>query len=250
MTIKVALSAETRLPNSQVSGASSRGPVDSGQVDLLCAGRICVDLYAEQEGAPLADVSSFRKYLGGSAANICVGAARLGLRTAMLTRVGDEPLGHFLVRQLRHEGIDTNGVHLDSARLSGVVMLAVRAVDDFPRMFLYRDSADMAVGPEDINPSLVARARAILVTGSYFSTPRLHSAMTRLITLAKTNGAQVVLDLDFRPVLWGLAPAGAGNLMESPSPALAQALADVLADCDLACRLTCGFDHADVGLLF
>ena len=108
-------------------------------LDLLCAGRICVDLYAEQEGAALADVTSFRKYIGGSAANIAVGAARLGLRSAMLTRVGDEPFGHFLLRRLRDEGVDIEGVRLDPERLSGLVTLAVRESDDFPRLFFYRD---------------------------------------------------------------------------------------------------------------
>lgn len=202
-------------------------------IDLLCAGRTCVDLYAEQEGSPLADVATFAKYLGGSAANICVGTSRLGLRTAMLTRVGDEPIGRFLVRELEREGVDVRGVRLDPDRLSGAVMLALRASEDFPRIFYYADSADMALGPEDVDAAPVDEAKAVLVTGSYLSTDRLRAAMTRLVDRAKANGARIALDLDFRPVLWGLAPIGAGNAMESMSPDFGEAIRHVLDKCDL-----------------
>ena len=188
---------------------------------------------AEQEGAALADVTSFRKYIGGSAANIAVGAARLGLRSAMLTRVVDEPFGHFLLRRLRDEGVDIEGVRLDPARLSGLVTLAVRESDDFPRLFFYRDSADMAFDAADVEPGLVARARAVLVTGSYLSSPSLQAATLRLVEIAKQHDARVVLDLDFRPVLWGLAPIGAGQSMESSSPSFAEALSHILPYCDL-----------------
>lgn len=208
----------------------------AGTIDLLCAGRTCVDLYAEQDGSPLADVASFAKYLGGSAANICVGTSRLGLRTAMLTRVGDEPLGHFLRRELEREGVDVTGVRLDPGRLSGAVVLALRASEDFPRIFYYANSADMALGPEDVDPALVDRAGAVLVTGSYLSTDRLRAAMAEMTARAKANGARIALDLDFRPVLWGLAPIGAGNAMEAPtssSPEFADAVRQVVADCDL-----------------
>lgn len=202
-------------------------------IDLLCAGRTCVDLYAEQEGAPLIDVSSFRKYLGGSAANICVGTSRLGLRTAMLTRVGDEPIGRFLLRELQREGVDVTGVGVDPRRLSGAVLLAVRASEDFPRVFYYSDSADMALGPEDVDVAPVEQAGAVLVTGSYLSTDRLRAAMNRLVSRAKNNGARVALDLDFRPVLWGLAPIGEGNAMDSVSPLFSEVLLAFLGDCDL-----------------
>lgn len=217
------------------SGSATGGSVRpvKGSIELLCAGRICVDLYSEQPGATLAGTSSFAKYLGGSAANICVGVSRLGIRTAMLTRVGDEPMGHFLRQELEQEGVDVTGVALDPDRLSGAVMLAVRESDDFPRIFYYADSADMALGPEDVDPTLVTRAGAVLITGSYLSSDRLRSATSRLVALAKGNGARVALDLDVRPGLWGLAPLAAGNAMSAIHPRVAEAFETVLADCQL-----------------
>ena len=202
-------------------------------IDLLCAGRICVDLYGEQVGATLEGTSSFAKYLGGSAANICVGTQRLGVRTAMLTRVGDEPMGRFLRSELAREGVDVAGVRLDPGRLSGAVMLAVRELDDFPRIFYYADSADMALGPEDVDPSLVSRAGAVLLTGSYLSSERLRSAMTRVVGLAKESGARIALDLDVRPGLWGLAPLAAGNATRVVDAKVADAFKAVLGDCEL-----------------
>ena len=202
-------------------------------IDLLCAGRICVDLYGEQVGATMAGTSSFAKYLGGSAANICVGTRRLGILTAMLTRVGDEPMGHFLRQELVREGVDVTGVRLDPERLSGVVALAVRESDEFPRIFYYVDSADMALGPEDVDPALVARAGAVLVTGSYLSSDRLRAATSRLVELAKGGGARVALDLDVRPALWGLAPLSAGNATSAIATKIADAFKGVLDGCDL-----------------
>ena len=117
------------------------------QIDLVCFGRINVDLYGEQTGATLSSVQSFAKYVGGSAANICVGSARLGLRLAMLTRVGSDEFGKFLVTSLQREGIDVSHVQFDSERPTAVVALAERQRDDFPRIFFYRDSPDSGRGP-------------------------------------------------------------------------------------------------------
>ena len=95
-------------------------------LDLVCIGRTCVDLYAEQEGARLEDVQSFRKYVGGSAANIALNTARLGVKTAMLTRVGEEQMGRFVRRTMADAGIDVSHVTFDPERLTPYVLLAVR----------------------------------------------------------------------------------------------------------------------------
>lgn len=79
---------------------------DDTELDLVCLGRINLDLYAEQDGAPLEDVQSFRNYVGGSAANICIGTARLGLKSAMVGRVGDEQMGVFVRRTVAEAGAD------------------------------------------------------------------------------------------------------------------------------------------------
>ena len=113
--------------------------------DLACLGRLAVDLYAQQVGAPLEDVSSFAKYLGGSSANIAFGVARLGLRAAMVSRVGDEQMGRFLTDTLAREGCDVSQIQVDPQRLTGLVLLGLKDRDTFPLLFYRENCADMAL---------------------------------------------------------------------------------------------------------
>src|SRR5258706_16310675 len=111
---------------------------DGRRFDLACLGRLAVDLYAQQVGCPLEDATSFAKYLGGSSANIAFGAARLGLRSAMVSRVGDEQMGRFLVQTLQREGCDTSMVQVDPQRLPALAILGLKAPGTFPLLF-YRE---------------------------------------------------------------------------------------------------------------
>ena len=117
------------------------------EFDLICMGRAAVDLYGEQIGARLEDVTSFAKYLGGSPANTGVGASRLGLKVAMLTRVGDEHNGRFLRETLAAEGVDVSHVKTDPKRLTALVFLGIKDRQTFPLVFYRHDCADMAIGP-------------------------------------------------------------------------------------------------------
>ena len=95
-------------------------------LDVITIGRSSVDLYGDQVGGRLEDMGSFSKYIGGSPTNIACGAARLGLRTAVITAVGDEHMGRFIVEQLAREGVDTRGVKVDPERLTALVLLGIR----------------------------------------------------------------------------------------------------------------------------
>ena len=93
--------------------------------DLICLGRAAVDLYGQQIGGRLEDMQTFAKYLGGSSANLAAGTARLGVRSSMLTRVGDEQMGRFVREALAKEGVDTSHVATDPDRLTGLVVLGI-----------------------------------------------------------------------------------------------------------------------------
>lgn len=174
------------------------------QLDLICLGRLGVDLYAQQVGARLEDVSSFAKYLGGSSANIAFGSARLGLKSAMLTRVGDDHMGRFLVESLKREGCDTRAIKVDPQRLTAMVMLGIKDRDTFPLVFYRENCADMALREEDIDEAFIASSKALLITGTHFSTEGVYKASSRALDYAEKHGVQRVLDIDYRPVLWGL----------------------------------------------
>ena len=105
-------------------------------LDIICLGRFGVDFYAQQIGARLEDVTSFAKYLGGSSANTAFGCARLGLKAALISRVGDDGLGRFLVETIAREGCDVSHVGIDPSRLTGAVVLGIEDKDTFPLIFL------------------------------------------------------------------------------------------------------------------
>jgi 5-dehydro-2-deoxygluconokinase len=178
--------------------------------DLACLGRLAVDLYAQQFGARLEDVSSFSKYLGGSSANIAFGAARLGLRAAMISRVGDEQMGRFLVETLQREGCDTSMVQVDPQRLTGLVLLGLKDRDTFPLLFYRENCADMAIDAAAIREDFIADCRALLITGTHLSQPTVRAASTVALDHAARHGVVRVLDIDYRPVLWGLTQRGEG----------------------------------------
>ena len=202
-------------------------------LDLVCIGRTCVDLYAEQEGARLENVQSFRKYVGGSAANIALNTARLGVRSAMLTRVGEEQMGRFVRRSMEDTGVDVSHVTFDPDHLTPYVLLAIRDIDGFPRIFAYGDAADLALDEDDVDPEFVASSKALLVTGTPLSRAGSRAASLKAVKAAKEAGTKVVFDLDYRPVFWGVASHEQGGEMFVASERVTEAYRTVLPRCDL-----------------
>jgi len=202
-------------------------------LDVVCIGRAAVDLYGEQVGGRLEDMRSFAKYLGGSPANTAVGASRLGLRAAMVTRVGDEHHGRFVRERLAAEGVDVSHVATDTHRLTALVFLGIRDRDTFPLVF-YRDQcADMAIDANDIDDGIIASARAVLLSGTHLSQAGPLAACERAIAFARRAGTQVVLDIDYRPVLWGLTSPGLGEQRYVASDDVSRRLQAIVAQCDL-----------------
>ena len=201
--------------------------------DLACLGRLAVDLYAQQVGARLEDVSSFAKYLGGSSANIAFGVARLGLRAAMISRVGDEQMGRFLVQTLQREGCDTGMVQVDPERLTGLVLLGLKDRDTFPLLFVRENCADMAIDAAAIREDFIAGCRALLITGTHLSTPTVRAASLAALGHAGKHGVVRVLDIDYRPVLWGLTKRGEGANRYVADAAVTARLQELLPQFDL-----------------
>ena len=180
-------------------------------LDLITIGRSSVDLYGAQIGGRLEDMGSFQKYIGGSPTNIAAGTARLGLKSALITRVGNEHMGRFIREQLVREGVDVRGVATDPERLTALVILGIRDQSQFPLIFYRENCADMALSVEDIDPAFVAQARCITATGTHLSHTRTEAAVLKALRLARGNGARTALDIDYRPNLWGLAGHGDGE---------------------------------------
>lgn len=202
-------------------------------LDLICLGRAAVDLYGNQVGSRLEDMSSFAKYLGGSSGNIAYGTARMGLKTAMLTRVGDEHMGRFVREELARAGVDTSHVVTDKERLTGMVVLGIKDRDTFPLIFYRNDCADMAVDSGDFEPEFIASSNALLITGTHFSTEQTYKTSKTAIEYAKAAGTKVILDIDYRPVLWGLTTLGDGETRFVSDEGVSRHLQTILPDLDL-----------------
>jgi 5-dehydro-2-deoxygluconokinase len=207
--------------------------VSEHSLDLIAIGRASVDLYGQQLGGRLEDMASFSKAVGGCAANVAIGAARLGLRSALITRVGDEAMGRFVVEQLEREGVATSGVATDPRRLTALVLLGVADECNFPLIFYRENCADGALCEDDIDEAFVQSARAVIVTGTHFSQPTTAAAQHKAVRIAKAARNLVALDVDYRPNLWGLAGNDAGHQRYLRSSTVTRALADVLPQCDL-----------------
>ena len=202
-------------------------------LDVITIGRSSVDLYGQQIGSRLEDIGSFAKSVGGCPANIAIGTARLGLKSALITRVGDEQMGRFIREQLVREGVETRGGATDRERLTALVLLAVEAEGVSPMIFYRTDCADMALSEGDIEESFIASAQAIVVTGTHYSRENSERAQNKAIAAAKANGGKVVFDIDYRPNLWGLAGHAAGFERFVASERVTAKMKTVLPHCDL-----------------
>ncbi|MEU0779974.1 5-dehydro-2-deoxygluconokinase [Streptomyces sp. NPDC006173] len=170
--------------------------------ELITMGRIGVDLYPLQAGVPLARVTSFGKFLGGSATNVAVAAARLGRRTAVITRTGDDPFGVYLHDALRGFGVDDRWVTAVPGLPTPVTFCEIFPPDDFP-LYFYRlpKAPDLEIDAHELDLEAVRDARVFWVTGT-----GLCAEPSRTATLAalahRGRSGTTVFDLDWRPMFW------------------------------------------------
>ena len=203
------------------------------QFDVVTLGRSSVDLYGEQVGGRLEDMASFAKYVGGCPANIAIGTARLGLRSALISRVGNEHMGRFIKEQLERDGVDTRGVIIDPDRLSALVILGIRDQHSFPLIFYRENCADAAMQPDDVDEDLIAGSRALVVTGSHFSSANLDATSRHAMRLARQHRRTIILDIDYRPVLWGIGGHDTGEERFIAADEVSAHLQTILPDCDV-----------------
>ncbi|QHB17075.1 bifunctional 5-dehydro-2-deoxygluconokinase/5-dehydro-2-deoxyphosphogluconate aldolase [Mannheimia pernigra] len=197
-------------------------------LDLICLGRVAVDLYGQQIGSRLEEMTTFAKYLGGSSGNVAYGTAVQGLRSSMLARVGDEHMGRFLREELQSVGVDTSHLITDKERLTALVILGIKDKETFPLIF-YRDNcADMAITKDDFSEAYIASSRALAITGTHLSNPKTREAVLTALEYAGRNEVKRALDIDYRPVLWGLTSLGDGETRYIDSAEVTKSLQEVL----------------------
>jgi len=170
--------------------------------DLLNMGRSSIDLYSNDVGAPFVAITSFAAYVGGSPTNISVGARRLGLKTALLTAVGEDPVGDFILHFLNAEGVETRFIPRKKENRTSAVILGIEPPDKFPLVY-YRDNcADINLTIDDVLAAPVQDCQVFQFAGTNLSKEPSRSATLFAAEQARQTGAKVVFDVDFRPDQW------------------------------------------------
>lgn len=203
------------------------------RLDLITMGRASVDVYGDQIGGRLEDMRSFSKYVGGCPANIAIGTSRLGLKTAFLSRVGDEQFGQYIIEHMQQNAVDVSHLRKDSERLTALAILGIKDDETFPLLFYRENCADMAIDESDIDESFIASAKAIMVSGTHFSAPKTDKAQRLALEYAKKHDTKVVFDIDYRPVLWGVTSLGDGETRFKADAKITAHLQSILPYCDL-----------------
>src|SRR5205807_2476254 len=174
----------------------------SRSYDVITTGRSSIDLYSNDVGAPFVEITSFAAYVGGCPTNISVGTRRLGLHSALLTAVGDDQVGNFILHFLQCEGIETQFIPRKPGRRSSAVVLGIEPPDRFPLTYYRENCADIELNIDDVLSTPIADSRVLLITGTGLSKEPSRSATLFAAETAHSAGTAVALDIDFRPDQW------------------------------------------------
>ena len=171
--------------------------------DVITVGRISVDVYPMQTGVGLEDVESFGKFLGGSATNVAVAAARYGHSAAVVTATGDDAFGRYLHKALRGFGVDDRWVGSIPGTPTQVTFCEIFPPDDFPLYFYGRDvlAADLQITAADLDLDAIRAAGVFWVTATGVSREPSRTAHHAALE-ARARARHTVLDLDYRPMFW------------------------------------------------
>ncbi|WKX70404.1 5-dehydro-2-deoxygluconokinase [Streptomyces sp. XD-27] len=169
--------------------------------DLITMGRIGVDIYPLQTGVPLPQVETFGKFLGGSATNVAVAAARLGRRTAVITRTGADPFGDYLHQALRGFGVDDRWVTPVPEYPTPVTFCEIFPPDDFPLYFYRRPAPDLEIRGDELDLRAIRAARIFWMTGTGLCEEPSRGATLDALA-ARAKAGTTVFDLDWRPMFW------------------------------------------------
>jgi 5-dehydro-2-deoxygluconokinase len=170
--------------------------------DLLTIGRSSIDLYSANIGSPFEKISAFNAFVGGCPLNIATGAQRLGLKTAILTGIGQDQVGNFIKHFLNEEGISTEFIPTIEGTRSSAVILGIEPPDKFPLVYYRENCADINLNIDHVNAIPFEEFKAVAFSGTAFSKDPSRTSMFYALELAKKNNLTTLLDIDFRADQW------------------------------------------------
>ena len=173
------------------------------EFDLILLGRVAVDLNPVDYYCPLNESTTFKRYLGGSPANIAVGLARLGKKVGFFARVSDDQLGTFVTDYFENEGIDTSHIkRCQNGEKIGLTFTEIKSETESSIVMYRNEAADLKLDVEDIDEDYINKAKAILISGTALAESPSREAALKAVALAKKNGVPVIFDIDYRAYNW------------------------------------------------
>lgn len=172
-------------------------------MDLVLLGRIAVDFNPVDYFHPLAECTTFKKYVGGSPANIAVGVSRHGLKAGFFARVSDDQFGDFVTEFFKKEGIDVTRIRrCENGEKIGLTFTEILSPTE-SSILMYRNCiADLQLDPADIDEEYIKNTKAILISGTSLAASPSREAALKAVMLAKKNGTVIIFDIDYRPYNW------------------------------------------------
>lgn len=173
------------------------------ELDIILLGRIAVDFNPVDYFQPLEECTTFKKYVGGSPANIAIGVSRHGLKAGFIARVSDDQLGDYVTHVFEKEGIDVSNVlRCTQGEKIGLTFTEILSRDE-SSILMYRNmAADLQLGPEDVNEEYIKKSKSLLISGTALSQSPSREAALKAIYLAKRNNVRIIFDIDYRSYSW------------------------------------------------
>ena len=176
--------------------------MEKNKNEVITLGRSCIDLYSQNVGSKFIDIKGFDAFVGGSPLNIAVACSRLGLNTSLLTAVGKDKVGEFIINFLKNEKVNTDCIPLKNRARTSAAVLGIEPPDNFPLVFYRDNAADSQLDIDDVINAKIFNYKILLISGTALNIDPSKSATFFAVEIAKKNNVKVLMDLDFRADQW------------------------------------------------
>jgi 5-dehydro-2-deoxygluconokinase len=173
------------------------------EFDVIAIGRACIDLNAVEYNRPMEETMTFKKYVGGSPANIAIGASKLGLKAGFIGKLADDQHGRFIEQYMAGVGVDTSNMVIDQeGHKTGLAFTEIKSPQECS-ILMYRDEvADLYLNPSEVSEEYIKKAKVLLVSGTALSKSPSREAVLKAVHFARKNDVKVIFELDYRPYTW------------------------------------------------
>ena len=176
---------------------------ESRPMDIVPVGRIAIDFNPQEIHCPISQSVTFKKYIGGSPANIAVGMARLGKKAGFIGKISDDGFGDFALEYFRKEGIDTSHItRCKGGEKLGLAFTEIKSPTESSLIMYRQDAADLKLSPEDVDEEYIKNTKSVLISGTALCQSPSREAALKVLELAKKNGTIVIFDIDWRAYTW------------------------------------------------